>query len=390
MQLQPEVVRIEIKKYKFNMETINFVDLKKQYSVIESDVNESLAAILKSGQFILGPVVEKAEDALSQYTNANHAITVSSGTDALFVSLLALGIGPGSKVFIPAFTYTATAEVIALLGAEPAFVDVDEDTYNISCDSLTEKINHYQRSELSNSAIIAVDLFGLPADYNTIYDIAVNFGLHLISDAAQSFGGSIENQKVGKLSPVTTTSFYPTKPLSCYGDGGAVFTDDDELAMKIKSIRSHGITDNPYENIRIGTNARFDAMQAAVILSKLKIFDEELGKRENTAQIYNQELKGVVKTPTITNQVKSAWAHYTIRTRDRDELRKFLTENNIPTMIYYPKGMHEQTAYKKYHNGNPLIVSEKLCGEVLSLPLHPYMSEDQVYYVSEKVKEFIG
>ena len=372
------------------MEPINFVDLKKQYSAIESDVNESLSAILKSGQFILGPVVEEAEEALSKYTNAKHTISVSSGTDALFVSLLALGIGPGSKVFIPAFTYTATAEVIALLGAEPAFVDVDEDTYNISCESLITKINQYPKSELSNSAIIAVDLFGLPADYNTICDIAMNSGSYLISDAAQSFGGSIGSQKVGKLSPITTTSFYPTKPLSCYGDGGAVFTDDDEIAMKIKSIRSHGITDNPYENVRIGTNARFDAIQAAVILSKLKIFDEELSRRESTSRIYNQELKNIVETPITTNKVKSAWAHYTIRTRDRDGLREFLTKNSIPTMIYYPKGMHEQTAYQKYHNGDPLIVSEKLCGEVLSLPLHPYMSENQVYYVSGKVKEFIG
>ena len=372
------------------MEPINFVDLKKQYAAIESDINESLSAILKSGQFILGPVVEEAEEALSKYTNAKHTISVSSGTDALFVSLLALGIGPGSKVFIPAFTYTATAEVIALLGAEPAFVDVDEDTYNISCESLITKINQYPKSELSNSAIIAVDLFGLPADYGTICDIAVNSGLYLISDAAQSFGGSIGSQKVGKLSPITTTSFYPTKPLSCYGDGGAVFTDDDEIAMKIKSIRSHGITDNPYENVRIGTNARFDAIQAAVILSKLKIFDEELSRREITSSIYNQELKNIVEIPITTNQVKSAWAHYTIRTRDRDGLREFLTKNNIPTMIYYPKGMHEQTAYQKYHNGDPLIVSEKLCGEVLSLPLHPYMSENQVYYVSGKVKEFIG
>ena len=371
------------------METINFVDLKKQYSLIENEVNESLASILKSGQFILGPVVEEAEKALSKYTGAKHTISVSSGTDALFVSLLSLKVGPGSKVFIPAFTYTATAEVIALLGAEPVFVDVDEDTYNISYIDLIAKIDKYKKSELSDSAIIAVDLFGMPADYDDIREIASKYGLSLISDAAQSFGGSIGGQKVGKLSPITTTSFYPTKPLSCYGDGGAVFTDDDGIATKIKSIRSHGITDNPYENVRIGTNARFDAIQAAIILSKLKIFNEELNKRENTAQIYNEELKRVVKTPVTANQVKSAWAHYTVRTKNRDGLRKFLQENNIPTMIYYPKGMHEQIAYKKYHNGDPLIISEKLCNEVLSLPFHPYMSEDQIYYVTEKVKEFI-
>ncbi|MEK9794943.1 MAG: aminotransferase class I/II-fold pyridoxal phosphate-dependent enzyme, partial [Hyphomicrobiales bacterium] len=250
------------------MNKISFIDLKTQYSIIEKDIKNSISNVLESGQFILGPIVEKAELLLSKYTQAKNTITVSSGTDALFVSLLALNIGPGSKVFLPAFTYTATAEVIALLKATPVFVDVDDSTYNISPSDLDLKINSYKKSELENSAVIAVDLFGQPADYKRLKKITDAYDLHLISDAAQSFGGTIDNTKVGKLAPITTTSFYPTKPLSCYGDGGAIFTDNNDIAEKIKSIRSHGISNDPYENVRIGTNARFDAIQAAVIINK--------------------------------------------------------------------------------------------------------------------------
>lgn len=297
------------------MNKISFIDLKTQYSVLEQNIKNSISNVLESGQFILGPIVEEAELLLSKYTEAKNTVTVSSGTDALFVSLLALDIGPGSKVFLPSFTYTATAEVIALLQATPVFVDVDELTYNISSIDLNLKINSYKKSELNNSAIIAVDLFGQPADYPILQKIADEHGLHLISDAAQSFGGAINDTKVGKLAPITTTSFYPTKPLSCYGDGGAIFTDDNDIAKKIKSIRSHGISNDPYENIRIGTNARFDAIQAAVIINKLSIFDEELTQRRKIASTYDQELSECVLLPRIQTEMKSAWAHYTIRTK---------------------------------------------------------------------------
>tara|TARA_E500000178_G_scaffold50485_2_gene45957 strand:- start:20811 stop:21935 length:1125 start_codon:yes stop_codon:yes gene_type:complete len=372
------------------MNKISFIDLKTQYSVLEQNIKNSISNVLESGQFILGPIVEEAELLLSKYTEAKNTVTVSSGTDALFVSLLALDIGPGSKVFLPSFTYTATAEVIALLQATPVFVDVDELTYNISSIDLNLKINSYKKSDLNNSAIIAVDLFGQPADYPILQKIADEHGLYLISDAAQSFGGAINDTKVGKLAPITTTSFYPTKPLSCYGDGGAIFTDDNDVAKKIKSIRSHGISNDPYENIRIGTNARFDAIQAAVIINKLSIFDEELIRRQKIASIYDQELGECVLLPTIQTEMKSAWAHYTIRTEKRNAMRKFLLENEIPTMIYYPKPMHKQIAYQNYHNHKDILPnSEVLCNEVLSLPLHPYMSENQVLTITSKIKEFL-
>jgi UDP-2-acetamido-2-deoxy-ribo-hexuluronate aminotransferase len=371
------------------MNKISFIDLKTQYSIIEKDIKNSISNVLESGQFILGPIVEKAELLLSKYTQAKNTITVSSGTDALFVSLLALNIGPGSKVFLPAFTYTATAEVIALLKATPVFVDVDDSTYNISPSDLDLKINNYKKSELENSAVIAVDLFGQPADYKRLKKITDTYDLHLISDAAQSFGGVIDDTKVGKLAPITTTSFYPTKPLSCYGDGGAIFTDNNDIAEKIKSIRSHGISNDPYENVRIGTNARFDAIQAAVIINKLSIFDEELIQRRKIASIYNQELEEFVLLPTMQAGTKSAWAHYTIRTKKRNAMRIFLLENEIPTMIYYPKPMHKQIAYQNYHDSSALPNSEMLCTEVLSLPLHPYMSEEQVLTITSKVREFL-
>jgi len=372
------------------MNKISFIDLKTQYSVLEQNIKNSISNVLESGQFILGPIVEEAELLLSKYTEAKNTVTVSSGTDALFVSLLALDIGPGSKVFLPSFTYTATAEVIALLQATPVFVDVDELTYNISSIDLNLKINSYKKSELNNSAIIAVDLFGQPADYPILQKIADENGLHLISDAAQSFGGAIDDTKVGKLAPITTTSFYPTKPLSCYGDGGAIFTDDNDIAKKIKSIRSHGISNDPYENIRIGTNARFDAIQAAVIINKLSIFDEELTQRRKIASTYDQELSECVLLPRIQTEMKSAWAHYTIRTKKRNAMRQFLLENDIPTMIYYPKPMHKQIAYQNYHNHKDTLPnSEMLCNEVLSLPLHPYINEDQILRITSKIKEFL-
>ena len=371
------------------MEQINFVDLKKQFKELENEIVNSVSGVLESGQYILGPLVEEIEDKLSLYANVNNVVTVSSGTDALFVSLHALGIGPGSKVYIPSFTYTATAEVIVLVGAEPVFVDVTSRSFNISCKDLEEKIEKYRPTKDMPSAIIAVDLFGLPAKYDRLNDIANRYNLSLISDAAQSFGASIGNKKVGKLAPITTTSFYPTKPLSCCGDGGAIFTDDDDLAQILRSVRTHGISDNPYENIRIGTNARFDAIQAAILLKKLTIFDQELEKRKNVAAIYNQELDQIVETPMAIDGVYSAWAHYTIKTKKRDKLKMYLSDANIPSMIYYPKPMHDQIAYKKYSNGDNLKISTDLCQEVLSLPMHPYLSEEQVIYITEKIKKFL-
>ena len=235
-----------------------------------------------------------------------------------------------------------------------------------------------------------MDLFGLPANYKELNKIAIAYELSLISDAAQSFGASIGSERVGKLAPITTTSFYPTKPLSCYGDGGAIFTDDQKLANIFRSIRAHGISDDPYDNIRVGTNARFDSIQAAILLNKIKIFDAELKKRHQIADSYNSHLEGFVEIPEVSKNKSSSWAHYTIKVNNRNKLRKFLLEHKIPTMVYYPKAMHQQTAYKKYNNDkNSLQITEDLCNKVISLPLHPYLDNNQVLYIANKIKDFI-
>jgi len=369
---------------------INFIDLKKQHSIIESEITSSLDKILKSGQYILGPIVENLENKLCSITGSKYAISVSSGTDALFIALLSLGIKKGSKVFVPSFTYTATAEVIVLAGAIPIFVDVDKNTFNISNEDLVKKIIENKSKNSDNkSAILAVDLFGLPADYAKLKETAEKYNLSLISDAAQSFGASINNIKTGKLADITTTSFYPTKPLGCYGDGGAIFTDNKELAIILKSIRSHGQGNDPYDNVRIGINGRLDSIQAAVLLEKLKIFDSELKKRSDIAKLYNEGLAELVKIPIINDNINSSWAQYTIVTKKRDELKEYLSDKNIPTMIYYPKPMHHQPAYKKYHKNNSnLIVSERLSKEVISLPFHPYLNNKQITFIIETIRNF--
>lgn len=369
---------------------INFIDLKKQHSIIESEITSSLDKILKSGQYILGPIVENLENKLCSITGSKYAISVSSGTDALFIALLSLGIKKGSKVFVPSFTYTATAEVIVLAGAIPIFVDVDKNTFNISNEDLVKKIIENKSKNSDNkSAILAVDLFGLPADYAKLKETAEKYNLSLISDAAQSFGASINNIKTGKLADITTTSFYPTKPLGCYGDGGAIFTDNKELAIILKSIRSHGQGNDPYDNVRIGINGRLDSIQAAVLLEKLKIFDSELNKRSDIAKLYNEGLAELVKIPIINDNINSSWAQYTIVTKKRDELKEYLSDKNIPTMIYYPKPMHHQPAYKKYHKNNSnLIVSERLSKEVISLPFHPYLNNKQITFIIETIRNF--
>tara|TARA_B110000305_G_C19465309_1_gene657426 strand:- start:12420 stop:13595 length:1176 start_codon:yes stop_codon:yes gene_type:complete len=371
---------------------INFIDLKKQYNEIEKEITSSVASVLKSGHYILGPIVEKLENELCSVTGSKYAVSVSSGTDALFITLLSLGIGKGSKVFLPSFTYTATAEVIVLAGAIPVFVDVDEHTFNISNEDLVKKIIESNVKISDNkSAILAVDLFGLPADYEEIRKTAEKYNLPLISDAAQSFGASVNNIKVGKLADITTTSFYPTKPLGCYGDGGAIFTDNEELAIILKSIRSHGQGNDPYDNIRIGINGRLDSLQATVLLEKLKIFNSELKVRRDIANLYNKGLSDLVQVPVIRDGTNSSWAQYTILTNKRDELKEYLYSKNIPTMIYYPKPMHHQSAYKKYHKkSSNLIVSERLSKEVISLPFHPYLNNNQITFIIEKIRNFFS
>lgn len=357
--------------------TIPFVDIKAQYRRIEKDVRARLDVVLEHGKFIMGPEVGELEAALSDYCGVKHAISVSSGTDALQAAMMAAGIGPGDVVFLPAFTFTATAEVVLNVGARPVFVDVDRDTFNIDVADLKHRIGEAQKQSLRPRAVVAVDLFGLAADYHEISALAEAHGLLVIADAAQSFGAERYGRKVGTLAPVSCTSFFPAKPLGCYGDGGAVFTDDDEMADTLRSIRAHGKGGDKYDIVRVGMNGRLDTMQAAVLLAKLSIFDDELEARENLARYYDAHLPDGVALPRRPNDARYAWAQYTVKVSKRDDVAARLAEQGVPTAVYYPRPLHLQTAFRQFGDGPGSIpVSEALSEEVLSLPMHPYMPEE--------------
>jgi len=374
------------------MSGVPFVDLKAQYARLKPQIAEAIQDVLDDGRYILGPAVTRLEEELAAYCGVRHAISCSSGTDAIFMPLLAYGVGPGDAVFVPSFTFTASAEVILLAGASPVFVDVEADSFNIDLADLERKIAETRvAGKLEPKAIVAVDLFGLPADWNGLNALADREGLRLISDAAQSFGGAYHNNRVGALAPVSSTSFFPAKPLGAYGDGGAIFTDDDDLADALKSIRVHGAGSDRYEIERIGLNGRLDSIQAAILSVKLSVFDSELEARERVAGIYDEALKGVVAVPKRIDGLRSAWAQYTIKTNKRATVQKALAEAGIPTMIYYPKPMHLQAPYAPYGEGEgSLPVSETICEEVMSLPMHPYLSDEDASRVAELVKQAAG
>jgi len=369
-------------------ESIAFIDLKSQYARIGDTVSARINEVLASGRYIMGPLVTELEQRLADYAGVTHAIAGASGTDALFIPILARGIGPGDAVFMPGFTFTATAEVVVLAGATPVFVDVEPDSFNLCPVDLKTKIEATMKAgDLRPAAVMAVDLFGQPADYAALKRVCREHELFLIGDAAQSFGAQRDNRRVGGLADVTATSFYPSKPLGCYGDGGAIFTDDDGLAELLRSVRSHGEGSAQYDNIRIGVNGRLDAMQAAVLLTKLDmVFDDELLARERIAAAYDAALGPDVNTPFRVPGVRSSWAQYTLRTDRRDSLKADLAAQDIPTMVYYPKPMHFQPAYEHFGAGpGSLPVSEMLCNEVISLPFHPYLTIGQIERVTEAV-----
>jgi dTDP-4-amino-4,6-dideoxygalactose transaminase len=374
------------------MSGVPFVDLKAQYARLKPQIAEAIQDVLDDGRYILGPAVAKLESDLAEYCGAAHAISCSSGTDAIFMPLLAYEVGPGDAVFVPSFTFTATAEAILLAGASPVFVDVEADSFNIDLADLTQKISETRNGgKLTPKAILAVDLFGLPADWNGLNTLAEREGLYLISDAAQSFGGVYHNKRVGSLAPVSGTSFFPAKPLGCYGDGGAIMTDDDGLAEVLKSIRVHGAGADRYEVVRIGINGRLDSIQAAILSVKLSVFDDELEARERVAQIYDEELKDVVATPKRIDGLKSAWAQYTIKTEKRAAVQEKLGAAGIPTMIYYPKPMHLQAPYLAYGSGEgSLPVSEAICHQVMSLPMHPYLSDDDARRIAAATRDALA
>jgi len=362
---------------------IPFIDLKAQYARLHDDINARITGVLDGGQYILGPAVKEFEAELAEYTGCKHAITVSSGTDALFMPLLAMDLDATSAVFVPSFTYTSTAEAILLAKATPVFVDVDEDTFLIDMDDLNKKIDAAKKSGLTPKVIMPVDLFGQPADYPALNAVAAAHGMTVISDAAQSFGGKSGNQMVGAMTDITATSFYPSKPLGCYGDGGAIFLDDDNMADVLRSVRAHGKGNHKYDVVRVGVNGRLDSMQAAILSSKLSIFEDELVERERVAKIYDANLKDAIVPVRVPNS-RCAWAQYTVKVTDRDALQAAAKEAGVPTMVFYPRPMHLQPAYRAYGGGEgSLPVSERISDQVLSLPMNPYLSDDQVMRVCD-------
>jgi UDP-2-acetamido-2-deoxy-ribo-hexuluronate aminotransferase len=371
---------------------MQFTGMQAQYNLLKGNLESAIGRVMEHGQFIMGPEVKFLEQRLSQFCGSKHAISVANGTDALQIALMAYGVGYGDAVLVPSFTYTATAEVILVLGAIPIFVDVDTKTYNISLVSLARGYDLATREGLRPRAIIAVDLFGLPADWDALNEFANERSLRLISDAAQSFGASTSaGKKVGTLAPVTTASFFPAKPLGCYGDGGAIFTDDDELSDIIKSIRVHGQGKEKYETVRVGMNSRLDTIQAAVLLQKLEVFSDEISKRNALADLYSTALRGHVDVPEKPLGVNSAWAQYTIKSSKRDVLQANLKARNVTTAIYYPKPMHQQKAYERYTlPGVSLVVSERLSAEVLSLPMNPYFNNSEAEAVCDAVLAATG
>lgn len=348
------------------------------------EMDEALLGAACSGAYILGPQVAELEQQLADYVGVKHCITCANGTDALRMALMALGIGPGDAVFVPDFTFFATAEAVAMVGATPIFVDVDEHTFNIDDNDLCNKIHDNQNKKLALKAVIAVDLFGRPADYDRLQKVCEMYGLLLVEDGAQGFGGSINGRKACSFGDISTTSFFPAKPLGCYGDGGALFTDNDEWAALLRSLRVHGKGTDKYDNVRLGLNSRLDTLQAAVLQVKMKHFDEELKAVNHVAKRYTELLSGKVTTPVVPQGYTSSWAQYTIQADNRDEIQSRLKAAGIPSMVYYPRTMSQQTAFA-YLNQKPCPVAEQLTKTVLSLPMHPYLTDEEI----EKVASLI-
>ena len=363
---------------------LQFIDLAEQQRRLRGKIDAAIARVLDSGAYILGPEVATFEADLARFCGAHHCVSCANGTDAISLVLMAKNIGPGDAVLVPTFTFAATAEVVAGRGATPVFVDTLPGTFNMDPSSLEEGIRVAISAGLVPKAVIPVDLFGLPADYDAIEPIAAKNGLFLFCDAAQSFGGDYKGRKVGAIGHATTTSFFPAKPLGCYGDGGAVFTNDDELAAILESLRMHGKGADKYDNVRVGLNSRLDTIQAAILIEKLGVFADEIAARNRVAARYSAALSPYVTTPKVPKGLVSVWAQYTLRVdaRQREGLASHLKLRGVPTAVYYPRPLHIQTAYREYPiAGAALPVAETVAMEVLSLPMHAYLdevSQDQV------------
>jgi dTDP-4-amino-4,6-dideoxygalactose transaminase len=369
---------------------IDFIDLKAQRRHIGQAMDDAILAVVHSGAYVLGPEVGELESKLAAFCGAKHAIGCANGTDAIALPLMALGLRPGDAVICPSFTFAATAEVVAWLGATPIFVDIDEATYNMDVKGLGAAVSTAKKNNLTVRALIAVDLFGQPADYDPIEDFCKASGIVLIADSAQGFGGTYKGRVAGSIGDFATTSFFPAKPLGCYGDGGAIFTAHEEHHAVIRSLHVHGKGTDKYDNVRIGVNSRLDTIQAAVLLQKIAVFAEEIDKRQVVAQRYADGLRDVAVTPHVMDGCVSTWAQYVIRV-DADERAGFieaLKAKGVPTAIYYPKPLHQQTAYKRFPvTGNGLPVSDRVCHEVVALPMHPYLDEATQGYIIETARD---
>ena len=374
---------------------MQFRDLKTQYTVLKDEMDKAILDVVASGAFVMGPKIKEMETAFAEYVGAKHCVACNSGTDALLLALKAWDVKEGDAVFVPSFTFFASAEVIAMQGATPVFVDVDRDTYNICMADLERKIEQTLKAgKLKPRVIIAVDLFGLPADFKAIRKIAEKYNLYVLEDGAQGFGGRIGEQKACTFGDISTTSFFPAKPVGCYGDGGAVFTDNDEWAALIESYHIHGKGSDRYDNVRIGMNSRMDSIQAAVLLVKLKAFaDHELVDINKVSARYTEKLKDIVKTPIVPEGFYSSWAQYTLQVENkevRNGLQAVLKALDIPTAIYYPIPMHRQTAFNYLNiNDNLCPVSDQLADTVISLPIHPYLTEKDQDMICEAVCNFL-
>ncbi|NGN40533.1 DegT/DnrJ/EryC1/StrS aminotransferase family protein [Mesorhizobium sp. CGMCC 1.15528] len=371
---------------------MQFIDLGAQRDRIRDRLDAAIHRVVDEGKYILGPQVTEFEQKLAAYVGVKNVVACANGTDALLLPLLASGIGPGDAVFVPSFTFAATAEVVALAKAEPVFIDVDAETYNIDIASLEAAIAMIKaEGRLKPRAIIPVDLFGLGANYAAIAEIAEREDLLVIEDAAQAIGGSIDGKMCGGFGKVASTSFYPAKPLGCYGDGGAMFTNDDEFAARLRSFAFHGKGETQYDNVHVGLNSRLDTLQAAILIEKLAILEDEMVARQKVAQRYRDGLHNVVKVAHVPQGHRSAWAQYAIETPHRDALKAHLQEKGIPSVIYYVKPLHQQVAYKDYPQApSGLPVSEALPTRILCLPMHAYLSAEDQDRIISTISDFIA
>jgi dTDP-4-amino-4,6-dideoxygalactose transaminase len=375
-------------------EPLQFIDIAAQRRRLGKSVDEAVSRVLAHCQFINGPEVAQLEAQLAAFSGAKHVVTCASGTDALLMVLMAKGVGRGDAVLCPSFTFCATGEAVALTGATPVFVDVDEATFNIDANSLKRGIAAAIKAGLKPRAVIPVDLFGQSADHDTIGSIAEAEGIFVLDDAAQAFGASYKGRRLGSFGLATATSFFPAKPLGCFGDGGAIFTDDAELADTLRSIRVHGQGSDKYDNVRLGLTGRLDTMQAAILIEKLKIFEDEIATRNKVAERYARGLGNVVTVPRLASGCTSVWAQYTIRLPkdcDRDGFAAALKAQGIPTAIYYSKSMHQQSAYRDFPVADGgLRASESLSCDVISLPMHAYLDEPAQERIIRAVRGAMG